>query len=138
MSFTLHPRLDAGTHFIGTSGRCQVLLKNNAAFPWILIVPEVEEGIEDLHQLPADRFAEVVFLIRQVSEFMEGYFKPDKMNVACIGNMVRQMHVHIVGRSQDDPAWPGTVWASEAKAAYSAEEVVEICLRAKLALGLSL
>lgn len=136
MSFILHPRLEAGTHFIGTSGRCQILLKNNAAFPWILIVPEVGEEIEDLHQLPADHFAEVVFLIRQVSEFMSSYFKPEKLNVACIGNIVRQMHIHIVGRAEDDPAWPGTVWASDAKSAYSAEEVIEICVKAKLALGI--
>lgn len=136
MSFTLHPRLEAGTHFIGRSARCQVLLKDNASFPWLLVVPEVEEGIEDLHQLPADHFAEVAFLIRQVSDFASSHFQPDKLNVACIGNIVRQMHIHIVGRSEDDPAWPGTVWASDAKSPYSAEEVIEICVKAKLALGL--
>ncbi len=136
MSFALNPRLEKGTHFIGKSGICRILLKNNAAFPWILIVPEVEEGIEDLHQLPADKFAEVVFLIRQVSGFMSDYFKPEKLNVACIGNIVRQMHIHLVARSAADPAWPGTVWASDAKAGYEAEKVIEICVAARLALGI--
>ena len=137
MSFELHPRLDKGTHFIGKSGTCQILLKDNATFPWLIIVPETAEGIEDLHELPADQFAEVVFLIRQVSQFMSDYFKPDKLNVACIGNIVRQMHVHLVGRSSDDPAWPGTVWADIPKAPYEADDVIEICVRARLLLGLN-
>lgn len=137
MSFELHPRLDKGTHFIGKSGTCQIRLKDNATFPWLIIVPETAEGIEDLHELPADQFAEVVFLIRQVSQFMSDYFKPDKLNVACIGNIIRQMHVHLVGRSSDDPAWPGTVWADIPKAHYEADDVIEICVKARLLLGLS-
>lgn len=115
---------------------CQVLLKDNAAFPWILIVPETTDGIEELHELPADQFAEVVFLIRQVSQFMSDSFKPEKLNVACIGNIVRQMHIHLVARSSDDPAWPGTVWASEAKETYDPEDVINICVKARLVLGL--
>lgn len=122
---------------IGKSGSCQILLKDNAAFPWILIVPEVADGIEDLHQLSATQFTEVVFLIRQVSEFMSTYFKPEKLNVACIGNQVRQMHIHLVARSSDDPAWPGTVWASDVKTQYDVEQIVDICVRARIDLGLS-
>ena len=137
MSFALHPRLDKGTHFIGKSGTCQILLKDNANFPWFLIVPETEDEIEDLHELPADQFAEVVFLIRQVSQYMTDSFKPDKLNVACIGNIVRQMHIHIVARSSDDPAWPGTVWGDIPKTKYTPDEVVEICVQARLLLGLS-
>jgi diadenosine tetraphosphate (Ap4A) HIT family hydrolase len=137
MSFELHPRLGKGCHMIGKSGSCQILLKDNAAFPWILIVPEVADGIEDLHQLSATQFTEVVFLIRQVSEFMSTYFKPEKLNVACIGNQVRQMHIHLVARSSDDPAWPGTVWASDVKTQYDVEQIVDICVRARIDLGLS-
>jgi diadenosine tetraphosphate (Ap4A) HIT family hydrolase len=137
MSFKIHPRLEKGSHFIGKSGICQILLKDNSAFPWLLIVPEVDEGIEDLHHLPAEQFTEVVFLIRQVSQFIEDYFHPEKLNVACIGNVVRQMHLHLVGRSSGDPAWPGTVWSSDARSNYEANEVIEICVKARLALGLS-
>ena len=137
MPFALNSRLKKGTHFIGKTGCCQILLKNNASFPWIMIVPEVEKGIEDLHQLSADKFAEVVSLIRQVSEFMSAHFKPEKLNVACIGNIVRQMHIHLVARSPDDPAWPDTVWASDAKTEYKAEDIIEICVAARLALGVS-
>ena len=136
MNFTLHPRLEAGTHPLGFIHGCHILLKNNAAFPWILIVPEVEDGIEDLHQLSPERYAEVAFLIRSISNFISDHFQPEKLNIGCIGNIVRQMHIHIVGRSESDPAWPGTVWASDAKKTYSEEEIESIRTAAKKALKL--
>ena len=64
--------------------------------------------------------------IRAVSEFVAGHFKPEKLNVACIGNQVRQMHIHIVGRSPGDPAWPGVVWSFEGKESYGAEGLARI------------
>ena len=124
MAFTLHPRLAAGGFDLGTHRGCRVLLKNNALFPWFILVPEVEEGLEDLHRLDAGTFQEVTAAIRELSCFVSAYFTPDKLNVACIGNQVRQMHIHIVGRSPGDPAWPGVVWAFEEKEAY-VDEVVE-------------
>ncbi len=126
MSFTLHPRLAAGGFELATLSGCRVMLKNNAVFPWLLVVPEVEDGIEDLQQLSPERYREVLEVVRRVSEFVAAHFQPEKLNVACIGNQVRQMHLHIVGRSSSDPAWPGTVWASEEKRAYTESEVVEI------------
>lgn len=136
MTFTLHPRLAAGSHPLGFRSGCHVLLKNNACFPWILIVPETDDGIEDLHQLSPERYTEVTRLIREVSQFVADHFSPDKLNVACIGNMVRQMHIHVVGRSENDPAWPGTVWASEANAAYAPDAVEAIRSSARESLNL--
>lgn len=133
-SFQLHPRLKTGTYPLGEANGCRVLLKNNATFPWILIVPEVGEEIEDLHQLPAEQYAEVAFLIRSVSHFVDDHFQPEKLNVACIGNIVRQMHIHIVGRSMKDPAWPGTVWACDAKRPYTNEEINTIQVAAQATL----
>jgi diadenosine tetraphosphate (Ap4A) HIT family hydrolase len=136
MEFQLHPRLAAGGFELGRVDGCRVLLKDQASFPWILIVPEVAEGVEDLHQLDELRYAEVTGLIRRVSLFVSNYFQPEKLNVGCIGNMVRQMHIHVVGRSSVDPAWPGTVWAYEGKSAYAPEEVEAIRVAAREALGL--
>jgi diadenosine tetraphosphate (Ap4A) HIT family hydrolase len=136
MEFQLHPRLAAGGFELGRIDGCRVLLKDHASFPWILIVPEVADGVEDLHQLDERRYAEVTGLIRRVSQFVSEYFQPEKLNVGCIGNMVRQMHIHVVGRSSDDPAWPGTVWAYEGKSAYAPEEVEAIRVAAREALGL--
>jgi diadenosine tetraphosphate (Ap4A) HIT family hydrolase len=122
MSFVLHPRLAAGGFELAVVAGCRVLLKNNAVFPWLLVVPEVADDTEDLHQLSLDRYVEVMAVVRQVSKFVATHFQPEKLNVASIGNQVRQLHIHIVGRSSTDPAWPGTVWASEAKQAYTNEE----------------
>jgi diadenosine tetraphosphate (Ap4A) HIT family hydrolase len=136
MVFELHPRLAVGGCEIGRLGGCILLLKNNALFPWFILVPEVV-GIEDLHQLPPDQYAEVFFAMRRVSEFVSIHFQSEKLNVACIGNQVRQMHIHIVGRTTGDPAWPGTVWASEGKRPYTDEEIETIRSAARILLGLS-
>lgn len=135
MAFEIHPRLAAGGFEIGRLGGCRLLLKDNALFPWLLLIPEVE-GIEDLHQLPLDQYDEVMAALRHVSEFVSSYFQPEKLNIACIGNQVRQMHLHIVGRSADDPAWPGTVWAFDGKQAYSSEGCEKIRSAARAFLGL--
>jgi diadenosine tetraphosphate (Ap4A) HIT family hydrolase len=124
MAFTLHHRLAAGSHPLTIMSGCHILLKDNAVFPWLLIVPETD--VEDLHQLTPERYEEVTAVIRKVSTFVSDYFQPEKLNVACIGNMVRQMHIHIVGRSASDPAWPGTVWASDAKSPWPQEQVDQI------------
>jgi diadenosine tetraphosphate (Ap4A) HIT family hydrolase len=135
--FELHPRLAGGSHFLGTVDGCSILLKDNACFPWVLIVPHVPEGVEDLHQLSPERYEVVMRLLRRVSLFVSGYFQPDKLNVACIGNQVRQMHLHVVGRSAGDPAWPGTVWASDAKQSWEPARVEAIRAAARETLGLS-
>lgn len=126
MSFTLHPRLAAAGIELGTKHGCRILLKNNAMFPWLIVVPEVDDEIEDLHQLDPDRFGDVMVVVRSVSQFVDAHFQPDKLNVACIGNQVRQMHIHIVGRSPDDPAWPGVVWSYGEKRAYLREQIIDI------------
>lgn len=131
MEFVLHERLAAGGFGICRLRGCVVLLKNEANFPWFIVVPEVAEGIEDLHQLDEETFYQVTMAVREVSEFVNGYFTPEKLNVACIGNMVRQMHIHVVGRNTDDPAWPGVVWSCDEKRKYSAEEAEIIVTAAK-------
>ena len=95
------------------------------------------DGIADLHQLSATQYTEVVFLIRKVSEFISTHFMPEKLNVACLGNSVRQMHIHLVARSSDDPTSPGTVWASDVKTKYDIDQIVNIYVRARIDLGLS-
>ena len=135
MAFVLNPKLESGGFALGNIGGCRLLLKDNALFPWLILVPEVE-GVEDLHQLEPGRYTEVLGAMRKVSEFVESHFSPEKLNVACIGNVVRQMHIHVVGRSPGDPAWPGTVWAHDGKSEYSEDEMEEIREAARAALDL--
>ncbi|GAA5117881.1 HIT family protein [Luteolibacter yonseiensis] len=134
MAFELNARLAAGGFEIGRIGGCRLSLKNNAIFPWFLLIPEVE--VEDPHELPVEQYHTVMEAQRRVCQFVSAYFKPEKLNTAHIGNQVRQMHIHIVGRSTGDPAWPGTVWAFEGKKAYTPEEVEEISKAARGFLGL--
>ena len=136
MEFVINERLAAGGFEIARKYGCRVLLKNEAQFPWFILVPEVPDGIEDLHQLDEATFSEVMRGVREVSNFVSSYFAPEKLNVACIGNMVRQMHIHIVARNPDDTAWPGVVWACDEKRKYGAGEAEVIIAAARSALGL--
>ncbi|QTN32693.1 HIT family protein [Akkermansiaceae bacterium] len=129
--FTLNGRLAAGGYEIARKHGCRILLKDEANFPWFIIVPEVSEGVEDLHQLDVDTFAQVMQAVREVSLFASSRFNPEKLNVACIGNIVRQMHIHVVARFTHDPAWPGVVWACEVKGKYPQAEAEAIVAAAQ-------
>lgn len=131
MGFFLNERLAAGGFEVAQLHRCRVLLKNEAHFPWFIIVPEVPDSVQDLHHLDPEMFDHVMSLIRKISEFVETYFEVEKLNVASIGNIVRQMHIHVVGRSSKDAAWPGVVWAFEGKQKYDLQIASEIIAAAK-------
>ncbi len=126
MSFQLNERLAAGGFDFGTLEKCRVLLKDNATFPWFILVPEVDESITELHQLDAADYASVMFTVRQISEFVDSHFKADKVNVAAIGNIVKQLHIHVVARFETDPAWPGVIWGCKEKRNYSKEEALAV------------
>ncbi len=135
MVFTMNERLAAGCFEITRKHGCRILLKNEANFPWFIVVPEVAEGVEDLHQLDEATFKQVMRAVRETSAFVSSYFHPEKLNVACIGNIIRQMHIHIVARSPDDPAWPGVVWSFEEKRNYAGGEEEAIIGAARMSLG---
>ncbi|MDG1356701.1 MAG: HIT family protein [Akkermansiaceae bacterium] len=118
MTFELNERLAAGGFDFGTQGICRVLLKDNAVFPWFILVPEVDEQITELHQLDAADYGSIMSTVRQMSQFVDSYFKPDKVNVAAIGNIVKQLHIHVVARYETDPAWPGVIWGCSEKKTY--------------------
>ena len=131
MDFVLNERLAAGGYVIARKFGCTIMLKNEANFPWFVLVPEVPDGIEDLHQLDKETFAEVMECVREVSKFVADHFNPEKLNVGCIGNIVRQMHIHVVGRYSNDPAWPGVVWAFDGKRKYREGEAEAIVRAAR-------
>jgi diadenosine tetraphosphate (Ap4A) HIT family hydrolase len=124
MAFELDPRLAASSLELGRHGNCRVLLKNNAHFLWLLLVPEV--NVSEIHELPEDVYVEVCSRTRSLSAWIKEAFPVDKVNVAAIGNVVSQLHVHIVGRTRDDVAWPGTVWACDEKKPFTEAEIDHI------------
>jgi diadenosine tetraphosphate (Ap4A) HIT family hydrolase len=107
--FELHPQLQRDCIEVGRFGLCRLLLMNESRYPWFILVPE-REGVSEIYQLTE---AEQVQLIRESSaltrSLAEG-FRADKMNIAAIGNLVPQLHVHHIVRYRNDPAWPGPVW----------------------------
>lgn len=123
MSFALHERLARGSFDLGVHGICRVLLKDQAHFPWILLVPEVDTTVVDLHHLTTEQYDAVCRSIRVFSAGMAQWPGVEKINVAMIGNQVPQLHIHIVGRHSGDIAWPGVVWSVSEKQAYVAGEL---------------
>ena len=127
MKFEINERLSRGGIHLAEINSCHILLKNEATFPWLIVVPEVDSDIEDLHQLSAERLDEVMQIVRYTSRFIDASFELEKLNVGCIGNQVRQMHIHVIGRRVTDPAWPGVVWGSTFdKKRYTDEVVTKI------------
>ncbi len=134
MPFTLHPTLARDTVEVARLPLCRALLMNDRRFPWLILVPE-REAVREIHELsPADR-AVLIEEIARASEALDRLFHPDKLNVGALGNVVPQLHVHVVARTAGDPAWPGPVWGSGAAVPYSEDELEEV--REKLAAELA-
>ncbi len=100
---------------------CRVLLIDNALVPWFILVPETD--CAEIIDLGAASQAVLLQEINLVAGFVKRRFVPYKLNIAAIGNVVRQLHVHIVGRYQDDYAWPGVVWGRAERKAYTPSDV---------------
>ena len=128
--FRLHERLKADTIGLGSSSLCEIRLMNDSTWPWVLLVPAVA-GIREIYQLSADQQHQLVCESSALSEAMMDVFGGDKMNVAALGNMVPQLHLHHIVRFEGDPAWPGPVWGKQAPVAYSDEELEQV--RSRLA-----
>jgi diadenosine tetraphosphate (Ap4A) HIT family hydrolase len=133
--FILDPQLDNDTHEIGRMALSRVLLMNDARFPWVILVPERSGMAELIDLAPADR-AQLWDEITRTSEALKSMYGPDKLNVAALGNMVRQLHVHVVARFASDPAWPKPVWGSGAPINYEAHQLGIMAARLAKALGI--
>ena len=107
--FELHPRLAADCHFVLDWDLSQVLLAKDANYPWLILVPR-RTGLRDFHNLEPGDLATMAGEIVRASRALERTYSPDKLNVAALGNQVPQLHVHVIARFQDDPAWPGPIW----------------------------
>ena len=120
----LDPRLADDTHPVAQLPLCEVRLMDDSHHPWLVLVPRVSGAVE-LADLPdADQHA----LMREVtlaSRVLRECFAPDKLNVAALGNVVPQLHVHVVARFRGDVAWPRPVWGQAAARAYTPDGLVE-------------
>jgi diadenosine tetraphosphate (Ap4A) HIT family hydrolase len=131
--FTLHPQLAADTVLVSDWALSRVLLMNDARFPWLVLVPR-RAGLSELFDL---KHAERMVLseeLNRASVGLKAMFKAKKINVGALGNMVPQLHIHVVARTEADAAWPGPVWGSGAAIPYKPEDCQ--ALVAKLAASL--
>ncbi len=108
-AWSLDPRLAADTIPAGDLPLCRVLVMRNAAWPWLLLVPR-RAGAREIVDLAEPDRVQLISEIAQASTALKTVTACDKLNIGALGNVVAQLHVHVVARFRTDPAWPGAVW----------------------------
>ena len=135
-AWSLHPQLKQDTIDIGELPLCKVLVIKDANYPWLLLVPRRPEKVEiiDLDEVEQ---AQLMTEVARTARALKDITKCDKLNVAALGNMVPQLHVHVIARRTSDAAWPRPVWGVVPPLAHDAEEVQHFisALRRKIWLG---
>ena len=121
-TLVLHPQLAKDTALIGRIGECLLLLMKDARYPWLILVPE-QEGLRELHDLSDDQFSSLTQIIKQTSLRLQTLTESLKINVAALGNMVPQLHIHIIARREDDASWPGPVWGVGTAEPYTEDKL---------------
>lgn len=123
--FELHPRLRQDCIDLGCFELCRVLMMNDRSYPWFILVPE-RADIAEIYQLTEQDQIQLARESSALARAMAAVFRLDKLNIAAIGNIVSQLHVHHIARTTDDPAWPGVVWGRPPGAPYAAERIEQI------------
>lgn len=133
--FILHPRLTADTASLADWPLCRVLLVNDAAYPWLILVPRRAGAVEITDLTPPDQ-AVLMAEIADASARLRALAAPDRINVAALGNMVAQLHVHVIARFTTDAAWPGPVWGAAPAIPYSPTALERRVADLRTALGI--
>jgi len=115
--WTLHPKLRADTAFVGDLALSRLVAMNDADYPWLILVPR-RLAVTEIFDLGAEQALLVNELSLASAALMQAT-RCDKLNVAAIGNVVPQLHVHVVARFKTDPLWPKPVWGFAASRAYA-------------------
>ncbi len=131
--FILDSRLEQDTLPIGDFPLCRLLLMNDAQYPWFILVPR-REAVSELFQLDAADQQQLWRETTSFAEIVKDSFGADKMNVATLGNVVSQLHMHVIARSRDDAAWPAPVWGRHQPKPYTQDQAAAIRARLKTVL----
>ncbi len=132
-AFTLDPRLAANTLPVAQLDLCDVRLMDDTRFGWLVLVPR-RVALEEIFDLDADARVRLLAEMDQTAVALRAQLPCDKLNVGALGNIVRQLHLHIVARRVGDVAWPGPVWGHDARVPYTLAAGRALCaaLRARL------
>ncbi|NVJ50989.1 MAG: HIT domain-containing protein [Gammaproteobacteria bacterium] len=115
--FVLDQQLESDTHHVTDLSLSRLLLMNDSQYPWLILVPRVAD-IHEVFELTQAQQHELWSEVARVSKLLKADFQPEKINIGALGNIVRQLHIHIVARNTDDAAWPGPVWGAAPAVAY--------------------
>lgn len=118
--YHLHPTLAADTLYLGQLKLSDVLLMNNSSYLWLVLVPR-RSHIREIYELNATDQAQLQRETSFVSEKIAHFSQAEKMNIAAFGNMVPQLHIHIMARHSTDPAWPHPIWLNPAPQVYESQ-----------------
>ena len=125
LEFELHPQLAADCIVLGDFPLCRLLLINDANYPWFILVPR-RAGATEIYHLSEEERCQMIHESSFLAENLADIFAAKKMNVASLGNMVPQLHLHHIVRQEDDAAWPGPVWGKVPAKPYTDEQIHEI------------
>ena len=123
-AFTLHPRLAADTVFVADWPLSRVLLMNDRRYPWLVLVPR-RDGLVEWHDVAAVNRLILTEELARAGAVLKKIGRADKINIGALGNIVPQLHIHVVARTQGDPAWPGPVWGHSPAEPYDAAALAE-------------
>jgi diadenosine tetraphosphate (Ap4A) HIT family hydrolase len=124
--FKLHPRLAQDTSVIGDFPLCRLLLMNDANYPWFILVPRRAE-IQEVFELEQQDQKQLLKESSHLSQVLSKIFQADKLNIAALGNIVPQLHIHHIVRYQTDQAWPNPVWGLFPTQPYTERVRQETC-----------
>ena len=123
--FLLHPQLEADSFLMLDLPLSQLRLSNQKAVPWLILVPR-RNDIKEMYELDKADRAQLMEEITQTAKALDQLYAPDKINIAALGNIVPQLHIHIIARFKNDPVWPAPVWGKLNSDPYTAEAIKEI------------
>jgi len=129
----LHPQLQADCLVIGRFPLCHLLLMQDASYPWFILVPD-RDGVQEIHQLTTADQRQLMDESVLLSRALVAAFAPDKLNIAALGNIVPQLHVHHVVRYRADAAWPAPVWGRVPARPYDTPGLEAVLARLRPAL----
>ena len=134
-AFKLDSQLEQDTVLVADWHLCQVRLMNDSRYPWVILIPKVED-VSEIHQLADEQQQLLLGESVRLSKALEQLFAPHKLNVAALGNMVRQLHIHHIVRFEDDASFPRPVWGVGDAVPYEAEALNETVNGLQIALDL--
>jgi len=132
--FKLHPKLNEDCIQLGDFKLSRLLLMNDANYPWFILVPRVSK-VTEIHHLSKFDQQQLMVESSMLSEIMMAQFDAEKLNIAALGNIVPQLHLHHIARYQNDAAWPDPVWGKHPSIPYLKEELEIVCSRLVSALA---